>query len=190
MTSIAMTTPQSTAAKCWLVTWTTYGTWLPGDPHGFRTWRGKVYVPPPARYANQDAPAYDASRYADRYQAAVDAIERPILLSTSQRRVVLDALLDDLGTIGIMPSILAVDDRHVHLLARFGKYLIRPTVGRLKSIATRRLRDSGFTGKRVWGKGCHMRSLADERAYETALEYVRKHQDEGALIHVGQSAPN
>jgi hypothetical protein len=33
--------------KYWLVTWVTYGSWLPGDPRGFRTFRGREYVPPP-----------------------------------------------------------------------------------------------------------------------------------------------
>lgn len=181
-----MNTTPNTPAKYWLVTWTTYGTWLPGDPRGFRTWRGKVYVPPPARYGDSGESVYDPSRYAESYQVAVDAVERPVLLSTSQRRVVLDALLDDLGTIGITPGILAVDDRHVHLLAQFGKYVIRPTVGRLKSVVTCRLREEGFCGKRVWSKGCHMRSLADGKGYRAAFEYVRKHQDNGAVIHIWQ----
>ena len=85
-----MNTTPSTPAKYWLVTWTTYGTWLPGDPRGFRTWRGKVYVPPPARYGDSGESVYDPSHYVDRYQVAVDAVERPVLLSTSQRQAVLD----------------------------------------------------------------------------------------------------
>ena len=131
-----MNTTPNNPAKWWLVTWTTYGTWLPGDPRGFRTWRGKVHVLPPAHYAGKNQPAYDPTRYAGQYQAAVEVVEKPVSLLAPQRQAVLEAFVEELSTLAITPSILAVDDRHVHLLARFGKYLIRPTVGRLKSTAT------------------------------------------------------
>ncbi|MCG3179184.1 MAG: hypothetical protein BIFFINMI_01517 [Phycisphaerae bacterium] len=49
--------------KPWLVTWSTYGAWLPGDPRGFQTRRGRQHVPPPVRYAAPGEDVYDARRY-------------------------------------------------------------------------------------------------------------------------------
>src|SRR5258708_35638890 len=54
----------------WLVTWSTYGSWLPGDPRGFQIWRGQEYVPPPKRYAKPGEDTYDRSKYVQRHQEA------------------------------------------------------------------------------------------------------------------------
>ena len=62
--------PHDHPAKWWLVTFGTYGVWLPGDPRGFQTWRGREYVPPPARYAKPGEATYDPAPHRTRYAAA------------------------------------------------------------------------------------------------------------------------
>ena len=44
--------------------------------------------------------------------------------------------------------------------------------------------DPGFQPKRTWSKGCHPRSCENQRDYETKLRYVKRHQHEGAVVHV------
>jgi hypothetical protein len=73
--------------KWWLVTCTTFGTWLPGDPRGFQTWRGREYVPPPKRYARQGESTYRAEDYAVEYEAAKSSLtQEPVHFSNEQRK--------------------------------------------------------------------------------------------------------
>jgi hypothetical protein len=175
----------------WLVTWNTYGTWLPGDPRGFQTWRGNEYVPPPRRYARPGESVYDPRKYASRHAAARAMTEEPVRLTLAQQRVALPAIVKDIAELPIMPAIMALGPDHVHLLAKFGSLKIRPTVGRLKSMATRAIKDSDpkFNPKRTWAKECHERRLDDEPAYRTAFAYVERHADQGFLIHTWPPKP-
>src|SRR5437016_14655262 len=71
--------------KFWFVTWTTYGSWLPGDRRGFRTLRGKEYIPPPRRYAKPGEEDYNPKNYADRYRQAKKAVPLPVRLSEEEK---------------------------------------------------------------------------------------------------------
>lgn len=170
----------------WLVTWNTYGTWLPGDPRGFRTWRGHEYVPPPQRYAKPGEPVYDSREYAARQMATRAITDTPVRLTPSQQQFTLAAIVNDIAELPMTPAVMSVGTDHVHLLARFGSLKIRPTVGRLKSMATRAIKeaDPTFDPNRAWAKDCHERRLDDESAYRTGFAYVQRHTDEGALIHI------
>ncbi len=171
----------------WFVTWTTYGSWLPGDPRGFRTFRGKEYVPPPERYAKDGEPVYDANQYAQRYAKAKEQVPDEVRLTPAEQKLVCDAVVAQLEELRIPTHIIAVGPIHIHLIARFGTHLIRPTVGRLKSFATRALPNPGCR-KRVWTKNCHMQSLNDDAALANATKYVGDHLDEGAIIWECQAA--
>lgn len=122
--------------KWWLVTWTTYGSWLPGDPRGFRTWRGREFVPPRRRYAAVDETPYRAPDYAERYRLSKEICEDSVELSPDQRRIACDACVADINELRLAASVIAVGAVHTHLRARFGSRPIRPTAGRLKSMMT------------------------------------------------------
>jgi hypothetical protein len=81
----------------WLVTWSTYGSWLPGDPRGFQTWRGKEYVPPPKRYAKPGEETYDPSKYAKTYQLAKVMVPEPVKLTQVQRQFAVDAVVAEIA---------------------------------------------------------------------------------------------
>lgn len=172
--------------KWWLVTWTTYGSWLPGDPRGFRTWRGREYVAPPKRYAGVDETPYRAADYGERYRLSQEISDDSVSLNPDQRRTACDACVADIIELGLAASVIAVGAVHTHLLARFGSRPIRPTAGRLKSMMTRGIKehDSSFQPKRTWSKGCHPSSCEDEREYHAKFRYVVRHRDEGAVVHV------
>jgi hypothetical protein len=173
--------------KPWLVTWTTYGSWLPGDPRGFRTFRAKEYVPPPARYARDGEPTYDPSDYADRYAKAKEQVPHAVTLTREEQNAALQAIVDELTCLHIPTDIVAVNTDHVHLIARFGSHSIRPTVGRLKSGATRAIPNPGDR-KRIWTKNCHMESLNSDEDLHNAVAYVRCHREQGAIIWEPQAA--
>jgi hypothetical protein len=171
-------------AKHWLVTWTTYAAWLPGDPRGFRTWRAREYVPPPERYVVSAETTYQSPMYQRRHETAQSAAGSPIQLTPDQRQTVLTATVHELAQTPLEPTILSVEAAHIHLLAEFGEAVIRRMVGRLKSAATRALKEHGSEPtKRFWAKGCHMRSFSAEPSIRRAFEYVQRHRDQGAAIH-------
>jgi hypothetical protein len=170
-------------ATWWLVSWTTYGTWLPGDERGFCTWRGQTYVPPPKRYAKPGEATYRASEHVARHEFAQSICEDPVYLSPSQMQTALAAIVEEIAQINVVPAIMSLGDWHVHLLCQFGKLKIRPTVGRLKAAATRALNSQGFQAKRPWTKGCNLRSKTTRRACRNAYKYVRDHRDQSCLIY-------
>ncbi|MEX2288019.1 MAG: hypothetical protein WD648_13075 [Planctomycetaceae bacterium] len=177
-------------SKWWLVTWTTFGTWLPGDPRGFQTWRGRQYVPPPKRYAKAGEPTYDSAQFSDEHKRASAIAGEAVYLSSAQQELVRDAVIDEIASIPIIAAILAIKKAHVHLLAKFGPFDIRATVGRLKAAATRLLGEQGFEDKRVWSRNCHMKSKTTAREIRGAFDYIRKHGKNGALIHIWQGFPD
>lgn len=171
--------------KWWLVTWSTYGTWLPGDPRGFQTWRGMENVPPPIRYAKPGEKIYAASEYEDRYRTArVSMKGQPITLNPSNRRIALNALVEKIDELLDCPSIIAVAGEHCHLLAKFGALEIRPTIGFVKAAATRKLHERGFEQDDPWAKECHIKSKREGREFQVAFEYVHRHIDQGAEVYV------
>ena len=107
-----------------------------------------------------------------------------ISLSSEQRTIVDGALAADLAKLSLVPAIQSVAAQHVHLLAKFGSLRIRPTVGRLKSAATQKLHECGIASLRIWAKGEHMESLPTEQLFLNAFEYVRRHEDEGAVVRI------
>ncbi len=172
-------------ANWWLVTWTTYGTWLPGDPRGFQTWRGHEYVPPPRRYAKPGEPTYRSDDYTDLYRISQERLnEAPLTLTHSQCVMAVEAIVQELTDMPMQPSVLAIGHVHSHFLAQFRALKARPAVGRLKAAATRRLHESGVDSERVWCRDCHLKSKAAGREFRDAFVYVYRHKREGAEVHV------
>jgi hypothetical protein len=167
----------------WLVTWGTYGAWLPGDPRGFRTWRRRQYVPPPAGRALSGEAIYHPQAFEKQWQQAKQISGKAVCFNEAQQQIVLDAIVADLAELPIEPKIMAVTGVHIHLLAVFGESGIRPTVGRLKAQATKSLKEQGqhLSAVRNWAKGCHMESLEADDDQAAAYEYVRQHASQGLV---------
>ena len=172
-------------AKWWLVTWTTYGTWLPGDPRGFQTWRGHVFVPPPKRYAKPGEPTYNPDDHAERYRQSLESLnETPVFLTQPQCVAAMQAIVEELREMPMQPSILAIGRVHSHFLAQFRALEARPAVGRLKAAATQKLHENGLASARVWCRDCHLKSKAPGKEFRDAFVYVYKHRHEGAEVYV------
>jgi len=170
--------------KWWFITWSTYGSWLPGDPRGFQSWRGREHVPPPKRYSRGATETYDASDYERRLAFSKSIVEESVQLSHDDRTEVLDAIVEDLATTNVQPFIMSVAAEHVHFLAIFHEHSIRQLIGRIKSVATRRIKRRRSDLKRVWSRNCHMTSVNGRRHFDHVFEYVRRHEDQGALVYV------
>ena len=171
--------------KWWLVSWSTYGTWLPGDPRGYRTWRGKRHVPPPKRYAAPGEATYEPAPHRELLALARKSMnEEPVFLSPDERRTAAEAMREEFELIPVEPSILAVAEWHVHVLVRVGGYPLRTAAGRLRAAATRLLHIRGTPGRKVWCQGCDLESKNDDSAIETAFRYVERHDAQGACVDI------
>lgn len=166
----------------WLVSWTTYATWLPGDERGFCTWRKREYIPPPRRYAQPSEATYHAADFTHVHELAQEISEEPVHFTADQMPIALAAIVDEVAEIPVVPAIISLGSWHVHWRCHFGTLRIRPTVGRVKAAATRELNAFGFQGKRPWTKGCNMRSKRTRQACRAAYKYVLNHRDQGCLV--------
>ncbi len=153
-----------------------YGTWLPGDPRGWRERKHKKHVggdyknPPPLGSGN--ALLHHATKLLK---------QPPVHLTTAQRPIVGRALVEMLSMQGIELLVLSLDAIHYHLLGRFQDSQVRPIVGRAKKHAYFVLRDAGFVGH-LWGSSSNVVPITGRKHQLNVFDYVRRHVDEGAWV--------
>ena len=152
--------------KAYFLTWTTYGTWLPGDSRGWvdrhRT-HGEVVDPPDP----------DLER-----AARSKMTEAPVTLDVHERKLVLEAIHDTSSRREWCLHALDVRSNHVHVVISTNNRRPGEVMGILKSYATRALRRARPQRKgRWWTRGGSKRLLFDQAAVSRAVVYVRD-QDE------------
>src|ERR1700683_2150129 len=104
-----------------------YGSWLRGDPRGWRARHHREHVegdyknpPPPKAFENE-------------YRDSVASMTRPrVRIESDLRKFVLDAVVGKLTSDGIEVLIACVDASHLHLLARFTDGDPKHWIGRAK----------------------------------------------------------
>ena len=106
----------------------TYGTWLPGDPRGWRErghrkhCKGDYRSPPPKGSGDK------------LHQHARSLLTKPpVRLNAPQQVLAGRALVEMLVRQDIELLTLCLDDIHFHLLGRFPDAQVRPVVGRAKN---------------------------------------------------------
>ena len=142
----------------YMVTWTTYGSWLPGDERGYVK-NGKTM--------SGDPRILKASR---EYQKSAT-----VKLDSRQKAVVRRAIVDEAERIGQTIAALAVCTNHVHLVIRPCRESIEATVSRYKNAAMFALRKQNHFG-RLWTRGFDKRFCFDEKSLKQRIEYVKRHQ--------------
>jgi hypothetical protein len=160
-------------------------TWLPGDPRGFQTRRGRRYVPPPRRYARPGEEVYTADDYRELFDASARLSRGAVLLPRKKQHVALDAKVKRIDVMrpAVRPALIVFNRWHIHFIARFIGVPIRRTVGQFKQAASIALGPPPAGRPRWWVEGCHMKSLPDRRAVLHATEYLWGHVDQGDLYH-------
>ena len=147
----------------YFLTWTTYGTWLPGDERGWVAKPGQLREPSAAREA-------DARRRMTESPLTLDAIQRSIVESTIRRHCEIR---------GWYLHAVSCRSNHVHVVvtARVDPEIV---MDQLKAWCTRKLKEhqSPHTpeGKQVrvnwWTQGGSKRQLFDHTGLEGAVLYV------------------
>ncbi len=145
----------------YMVTWTTYGTWLQGDKRGYVR-------------AGQTLPADTGLEEANKKQQKSEVLR----LTSAQKRVVEDAVVKEARRFGQEILALAVCSNHVHLVVSSGSESIENTVSRYKNVATCALKKTGLT-KKIWTRGFDKRFCFTDEELTQKIEYVLRHNKNG-----------
>jgi len=142
----------------YILTWTTYGSWLQGDKRGFvrdgETLQGDERI----------------LELCKKFQKG------PTVKLTKQEMIIIEmALLKEAERIGHKIEALAVCTNHVHLAAKPCEKSIERLVSMYKSAATRELRYSGRIGK-IWTKGFDKRFCFTEDDLAGKIAYIQNHK--------------
>jgi len=142
----------------YMVTWTTYGTWLQGDERG---WVKKGKILRASRGLEQ----------ANRERRSGDSVK----LRKGQREVVRSAIVQEAERIGEKVLAMSVWSNHVHVVIEGGGKPVDKVVSRLKDAAYYALQERGVE-VRVWTSGYDKRFCFDEKSLRERIEYVEGHK--------------
>jgi len=146
----------------WLITWTTYGTWLPGDSRGWRRRQSGSQLPEPL-----------LEQWC-RKQMAGEAV----LLKPHDRDTVEDACREHCKVRGWHLFAVNARTNHVHVVVAAD-----PKPGKirnqLKANCTGRLRtqENPLNVAKTWTRGGDCEILEDDTQIEAAVLYVQEAQD-------------
>lgn len=144
-------------AIAYMLTWTTYGSWLQGDERGYVK-DGMIL------------PANPALNRANR--AVMTALE--VTLTPRQKAIVQDALRKEAAALGQKICAVAVGKKHVHLVITTNGLGPGHAVSHYKNAARLAVRGDGFAG-RLWTRGYSKRYCFDEQQLYPMIEYVNRH---------------
>ena len=142
-----------------MITWTTYGTWLPGDIRGYVN-DGKIL--------QGDKIILQQNKERQKYST--------VKLNLAERQITNQTILEQAKQIDQKIEALVVCSSHIHLLVRPNLISIEQIVSRYKSATTRKLWKYGHKG-RIWTKGYDKRFCFNEKDIKSRIEYIKKHND-------------
>jgi REP element-mobilizing transposase RayT len=163
----------------WLVTWTTYGTWLPGDERGFV---GPVKMGDgPHAIRNQPGTDYDRklrglTQFAERNQRAP-----AVRLTREQATTVSKQIQATAAFRQWKVAALAVMTNHVHV-GVVGDPEPKTLLRDFKSFCSRELNRTEGVAKRWWTQSGSTRKLPNEAAIVAAIRYVENQRYPLAIL--------
>ncbi len=146
----------------YLITWTTYGTWLPGDDRG---WNRKdicgIQLPDQPR----------------RESAAIKMTESEFRLTEADRAIVASTIEKHCLIRRWTLHTANARSNHVHLVVSAQGYATETVRDQLKAWCTRNLKASYPGRANFWTEGASSRYLNTEDDLEAAILYVKEAQD-------------
>ncbi len=152
----------------YFLTWTTYGTWLPGDDRG---------------WTRKDASgAMKASNPLFRDAAAARMKEAAFILSTAQREIVELTIrkhceIRNWRLHAVNVHAVNVRSNYVHVVVTAAGYRSQTVRDQFKAWCSRRLKEAGIMRDNFWTEGCSQRLVNSENDLEAAVVYVLDAQD-------------
>ena len=143
------------------LTWTTYGSWMPGDARGWADDRGVIRAPN-ARLA----------------RVAATLIHGPsVVLSFAQRDIVDRAIHEHCDFRGWTLHAATCRTTHVHVVVSAAERTPAGVLGSLKARCSRHLSQGTKDPPTWWTRGGSMRQIYDTRALQNVATYVVECQD-------------
>jgi REP element-mobilizing transposase RayT len=142
----------------YMITWTTYGTWLQGDERG---------------YVKEGAilPANDKLKFANQKQQKFQTVK----FNITQRQIAEKAILDEAQRVNQKILALVVCSNHIHLVAQANSEPINLFVRRYKTAATRTLRK--YFPDKIWSEGYDKRFCFSQEEVTKRIQYVERHKN-------------
>ena len=171
----------------------TYGTWLRGDPRGWRARHHREHVdgdyknPPPAGMYSR-LHAYSKSLMKREKveiddEAIIEFILRSVVERFEERKIKL--------------RIAAFDGVHLHALIQCPDNNPKIEVGIAKQYSTAQLKAHGLAvglklkqGQGIWAKNNAPRPIESYHHYTKAADYIRDHRQQGATVYEPQEYTN
>ena len=160
------------------ITGSTYGTWLPGDPRGYRTRHHREHVE--GDYKNPPPKGAGTSRH-DHAKALLK--RPPVVLAPPSRRLACDSMAEALQCHDVQPAAIAVSATHYHILAQFPEDNPRKLTGIAKKRSARALSEQGHIPEGgAWAARSRAHPINDEQHLHTAHNYILRHRYQGAQV--------
>jgi len=144
----------------YMLTWTTYGSWIPGDKRGYVK-NGKI-LPGDLETLKNNKKRQKSST---------------VKLGTKEKEIIRREILSEAKRIGQKVEALSVYSNHIHLVVRPHTESIEKIAGRYKSLTTRALWKHGHIG-RIWTRGFDKRFCFTEEEIARKIQYVNNHKDD------------
>jgi REP element-mobilizing transposase RayT len=141
----------------YMITWTTYGTWLQGDERGYVK-NGKTYQ------GNKSLKQINKNLQS----------QQMVKLSRNQQQVVRKAIAKEAELQNQRIYALSVQSNHVHIVVEYTRQPISKIVAYYKKSARLALKAAGHNGK-LWTKGYDKRFCFDSTSLEQRIKYVNNH---------------
>jgi len=142
----------------YMVTWTTYGTWLQGDERGYIR-DGKICGRNPRLERRNKE----------------NQTGNTIKFTNKQKNIVLKAIMEEARKLGQEVHSIAVCTNHVHMVVSYISDGIEKSVKHYKNASLVALRKDGFVG-RVWTRGYDKRYCFDVKSLKNIFDYVERHK--------------
>lgn len=142
----------------YMVTWTTYGSWLQGDKRGYVR-KGEVLS------------GNDELERANKRLLRGGAVR----LDKKEREAIRRAILAEAERIGERILAISVGSKHVHVVIAAGGKAISKVVSQLKCAAYYETQKCGVD-QRMWTRGYDKRLCLDEESLMARVRYVGKHE--------------
>ena len=141
----------------YFITWTTYGTWLPGDDRG---------------WVEDGVPGIQAADAWKRAEASAKLTAAPVVLNASQGATVERTIRAHCEYRGWRLHAVNARSNHVHVIVTADR-TPEEVMNQLKAWCSRRLNEeSGESGKRWWTKHGLTKWINDDDYFQNALRYV------------------
>lgn len=146
----------------YFITWTTYGTWLPGDDRGWHDW-GKGGIRPP----NQQLQKYASGK----------SKETPFLMASEDREVVEQTIENHCKFRNWIAHAVNARTNHVHAVVTAPSTTPETVRDQLKAWCSRKLKHRHPERIRFWTEGASRRYINSEDDLALSVAYVLEAQD-------------